>query len=122
RQSDGPLEQESKPGAPSNPAAQSGPGARTQPSVQPPAPQPQPELRPPEGQPSKPKPEALAAQSELEIQPLNDVRFGVKLRSKISSETSEEGRIITASVVAPESCSGCTMIGVVNKAGKSGFI
>jgi hypothetical protein len=105
---------QSKVGPIVNPQRTPGPGPYVAPSIEPQPQQPQPE------QPQPQEPQRLP--SGLSTQPLNDIRFVVKLRSKIGSETSEEGQTISAAVVAPGSCSGCTMIGVVNKAGRSGFI
>lgn len=114
-----------QPGASSGPIQQSRnrPAPATQPQMQPPTPQnPSPTQPPPQEPEKQPQPERQQPiEPQLETQPLNNVSFRVKLRSKLSSESSEEGQTITATVLAPASCTGCTMIGVVQKAGRSGF-
>lgn len=54
--------------------------------------------------------------------PLHNARFRVRLNSPVSSEASEQGQAIRATVISPPAYSGSTMEGIVKKAGRTGFI
>jgi len=100
------------------------PGPPVAQAVPPQQPPPQQAPEPPVGvEPQQPEAPPLprGASVALAALPINDLKFRVKLRTKISTETSEEGQTITASVLAPASCGGCTLVGVVNKTGRTGL-
>lgn len=106
--------------------AKSKSNSKPNPSANPPSPQPTPTPNPqPPPQPTPapaPNPNPPPITTTILSGPLHNVQFRVRLTSPISSESSEKGTPVHASVLAPPQYSGSTMDGVVTKAGRGGLI
>jgi len=112
-----------------NPSPATNPGGMPQPtpSSSVPNPNPAPDVNPAANPPANPAPApsvtpAPAASAAAYTLPFNNSKFRVRVASRLSTETSEEGQAIRATVLTPTPYKGCTLDGVVQKTGRTGFI